>query len=96
MSLRLGADPLVFLAHRPCTPGPPGIRRARALRSVQGRGHLAYGAVARSTRICRRKRVRIDRSPSRAHRAAAPAGAKRKMLAAQPQRLQGSTPYTMS
>jgi hypothetical protein len=39
---------------------------------------LAYGPVASSIRICRRRRVWIDHMPSRAHPAAPPAGARRK------------------
>jgi hypothetical protein len=67
---RLRVTSSALLGHDPCTSGPTRHSPSRALR-----GHLAYGAVACSTRICRRKRVRIDRAPSRAHRATLPAGA---------------------
>jgi hypothetical protein len=66
---------LALLGRDPCTSGPTRHSPSRALRAVQGRGHLAYGAVACPTRIYRRKQVRIDRAPSRAHRARLPAGA---------------------
>ena len=51
---------------------------------------LAYGPVASSARICRRKRVRIDRAPSRAHPARCRWGDS-EIPAAQAEPLQGST-----
>jgi voltage-gated potassium channel len=52
---------------------------------------LAYGPVASSIRICRRRRVWIDHMPSRAHPAGAAGWGKAEILAAQPEPLQGST-----